>query len=221
MKSLQTIFTAVLLITILPAQGDEETAVYLASDVDSSGGGMLWRDSTGNHNLQIADPAGVSTGERPSVGDDEKSVVFDGTQTMPFRSTSSIAAPSNGLRATLSLRPDSEGGAEQTVLRHGNWELRYSAETQRLQFIVWHGEGDSYTNVYAAAELGIWSEVEAAYENGLLKLSVNGKEETSQSKGELSSRYPDSALFVGASTGIGIGVRPLRGALAGIRISVD
>ena len=221
MKPLQIIASTALFLTPFTLQAFEDTSVYLATDVETSGGGMTWRDSVSGHNLLLTDPTGVSLGDRPTTGDDKKSVVFDGSQTMPFRTESGIPVPAAGLRVKLAFRPESGGGAEQSIMRQGNWELRYSADTQRIQFIVWHGDGDTYTNLHGSIEEGVWSEVEAIYENALIKLEVNGKEETRESRGDLSTRHAQAALFMGATSGTGIEIRPLRGALADIRIAID
>lgn len=200
----------------------DEIATYRAADLDNSGGGMVWRDGAGNNNLQLTDPAGVSVGEKPAVGDDTKSAVFNGEQTMPFRTTTALDVPTGAVEVSLAFNPAAEAGPEeQTLIRQGNWELRYGPKDKNLMFIVWH-DNKAYTMITAPAEPGVWQEVKASFEENMLKLEVNGVPKTKEAKGPLGTHFATSAIFIGASTGTrgtGIEFRPLRGAIADVRIA--
>lgn len=202
----------------------DEIAAYRASDIENSSNGMVWRDSRGKNNLQMTDPSGFSIGDKPSIGDDSKSAVFSGQQTMPFRSTAAVDVPTGALQVSLAFNASANATTdEQTLLRHGNWEIRYSSAKQRLLFIVWH-DTKEYTLVAVPAEAGVWHQVKASFEAGQMKLEVDGVAKSTEAKGPLGTQYATSAIFVGASTGStasGVEFRPLCGALANIRISAQ
>jgi len=219
------IIPGILLVASLsgPCLALNEIAVYKAENLESSGGGLVWRDSAGNNNLQMSDPTGVTVGEQPTVGDDQKSAVFTGDQIVALRTTTPLAAPTGELEVSLAFNPTGEAGTEdQTIVRQGNWELRYSPEKKTLMFIVWH-DTKVYTQITAPAEPGVWQEVKAAFREDTLKLEVNGVPQTKDAKGPLGTHHPTSAIFIGASTsartGSGIEFRPLRGAIADVRIA--
>jgi hypothetical protein len=197
-------------------------ASYRAADLESSSGGMLWRDSAGNHNMQLADPTGVTIGEKPTVGNDTQSAVFDGTQALPFRTATGLPVPMTAVRIGLAFNPSTEPDtALQTLIRHGNWEMRYAPETKLLTFIVWH-DAKTYTTINGTVEPGVWQEIDASFEEATLRLEINGVPRSKEAKGALGSHHATSAIFIGASTATrasAIEFRPLRGALAEIEVS--
>ena len=215
------LFVIFLTAALSAASALDEIATYKAENVVESASELLWNDASGIYNLEVKGPTGISLGDKPTVGSDEKSVVFSGEQDQPFRSQQSLAVPTAGLKVILAFKPSfAAGSAEQTLIRQGNWELRYSSEKEQLGLIVWHDDM-SYTYLNAPIEPEVWQEVVATYEEGMLKLEINGEAKTRESKGPLGTHHPTSAIFIGASVGTrasGVEFRPLSGALADIKL---
>lgn len=210
-----------LLLSLLACQAYsfEPTSIYRASDIEITGGGITWRDTAGSNNLQMSDPAGLTVGDRPEVGDDDNSAVFAGQQTSGFRTTKSVRVPTTALHVSLAFKPEStESENEQTILRQGNWELRYAPKTKRVLFIVWH-DSKNYTMVAAPMQTGVWQEIKASYENGQMKLEVDGVPKSVEAKGPLGTHHESSALFLGGYPGDYF--RAVCGAMADIRISIQ
>lgn len=209
-------------VLVAPCLALNPIASYRAADLESSSGGMLWRDSAGNNNMQLADPTGVTIGEKPTVGNDTKSAVFDGTQALPFRTTAGLPVPMTALRVSFAFNPSTDTDtALQSLIRHGNWEIRYNPATKRLSLIVWH-DPKTYTEISGPLEPGVWQEIDASFEEATLKLEINGVPQTKEAKGALGSHHPMSAIFIGASASSrasAMDFRALRGALAEIEIS--
>lgn len=224
MKALLPLATAALVCFAAPARALDEIAAYKAEDVSVADGGMTWRDSAGTHNMATKDPTGITIGDKPDVGSDGKSVVFSGEHSLPFRTETPLPVPTGAVKVKLAFKPASDDVAgEQTLIRMGNWELRYAPEKSEIAFIVWH-DGATYSRLPAPAEAGVWQEIAAGFEQGVMTLEVKGVPQKKEAKGPLGGHYPTSAIFVGASTGTrqsGVEFRPLRGALADIHISAE
>jgi hypothetical protein len=219
MKIRRTLAPLILSLLVCQAYSFEPTSIYRAADIEATGGGMMWRDSAGSNNLQLADPAEFTIGDRPEVGDDEKSAVFSGRQTTGFRTTKALPVPATALQVSLAFKPENvDNEVEQTILRQGNWELRYTPKTKRLLFIVWH-DSKEYTMVASPVQTGVWQEVKASYENGMMNLEVDGVPKSVEAKGPLGSHHAASALFVGAYPGEDF--RAVCGAMADIRIAAE
>ena len=209
----------ILSLLVCQAYSLEPTSIYRASDIEPAGGGMMWRDSAGSNNLQLADPAEFTIGDRPELGDDEKSAVFSGRQTSGFRTTKALPVPATTLQVSLAFKPENvDNEVDQTILRQGNWELRYAPRTTRLLFIVWH-DSKEYTMVASPVQTGVWQEVKASYENGMMNLEVGGVPKSVIAKGPLASHHAGSSLFLGAYPGEDF--RAVCGALADIRIAAE
>lgn len=224
MKNMIPLAFAVLCTSVSSGFSLDEIAAYKAEDVIESSSGLVWHDASGIYNLEAKDPAGISIGEKPDIGKDGKSVVFSGEQVQPFRSLQSVDVPTGGLKVSLAFKPSSSAAsAEQTLIRQGNWELRYSPEKEQIVLIVWHDE-KSYTHLSASIAPEVWQEVVGTYEEGMMKLEVNGEAKTREAKGSLGTHHPTSAIFIGASVGSrasGVEFRPLCGALADIKLFVE
>lgn len=202
-------------------------ASWKAGQAREQDGGYLLPDVKKSYDLLAPNSAGISLGDKPSVGDDTKSVVFDGLQLTAFRSLSPFPVSTGTLAFSVAVKPaaqqtDPIGG---TVLRYGTqWELRYEQDKQSMVFIVWHEDRTSYTTVRVAAAPDQWHLVEGTLEQDMAVLKVGSDTKQTPLKGPLAIEVKPVAFLVGASAPSLEGrpqSRPFTGAIAAIQATAQ
>lgn len=205
----------------------DELASWKVGQAREQDGGWLVPDVKKSYDLLASDATGITLGEKPSVGDDTKSLVFDGNQLSAFRTLSPFPVSTGSLSFSVAAKPsasqpDEIGG---TILRYGTqWELRYEQGKQAFVFIVWHEDRTTYTTVRVDASPDQWHLVNGSLEQDMLVLSVGGDTKQSPLKGAMVVEPKPASFVVGASRatiGTTPGARPFVGAIAAIKATAQ
>lgn len=230
MNSPRSALCSLLVATLFPvfaAHASEDVGVWNAGGAHPGDGGLVIPDKKGGFDFVTPSSAGISIGDKPSVGDDTKSIVFDGSQTAAFRTKSGFPGIYSTLRVSIAVKPES-GSSDQdgTVLRYGTqWEIRYAPARSVFSLIVWNDDKTTYTIVSLPARPGDWQVLEGVVANGSMSFSVDAQKKDATLKGTISSEEKPVALVLGASRPnldtSGALTRPFTGAVADIRIGVE
>ena len=214
-----------LLLTVAPfvkCYGYNGNIILRAENLEIKNSNILWCDNTGKQCLQLSSATGVSLGEKPSLGEDSKSVFFSGAQILPFRSENLLPVVVDSLTVSLAISPQSSNDDDdQMIIRHGNWDLRYSPGQKLLKFTIWHDD-KLFSQITAPLELGIWQMVKASFTDRIITLQVNDVYQSKEAKDSFGVHLSRAPIFVGASSdmrGKGMKLRPLTAEIADIHIS--
>jgi len=203
----------------------EDAAVWLAKDARELQPKILLPDAKGAFDMELADAAGVSIGEKPAKGTDTKSLVFSGTQKMAFKTLSPYPLSSEAFKVSLVVKPAEMAGEEDgTILRHGTqWELRYLPKKEAVIFVVWH-DVNVFTEVSLPMKPDAWHQIEAGMKNGTMTLAVDSEDTEKPLKDSMRAEAKPVALILGATRqalGETTGFRPFAGSIADIKITQE
>lgn len=210
---------------LVPAVATEEIAVWKADNVKSAGGKMTWPDETQNYNLQLSDPTGVSLGEKPGVGGDEKSVVFSGAQQNAFVSTPNLPDFKGNLEVRLALNPGKSTSG--TIIRcNRQWQLgiKQLGANVFAELLLWTDSGGIFA-VRVKIQPGTWQNVTASISDNIAKISCNGAEDTKTLNEPLRPSTSGSTIYIGLPVATLSAANkelasPFQGAVADIHISM-
>jgi hypothetical protein len=221
--------TATVLAFSTVVQAQSTPLIFQAQDAVEEGNKILLPDDTKNYEFQLSDKEGISIGDKPTVGADEKSLVFSGQQKSAFVGTKSFAQASSSFGVELSFLVDPQAASlnnNGTLLKHANWEIRCDAKNGNLAVVVWHKKNVPYSIVSVPMQLGVWQRLSAKLQDGVLSLSVDGDEKQEQIANPIHPANAFSILIIGAAwPGSGDvsmeSFRPFFGALADIKLTAE
>lgn len=203
----------------------EDFAVWKAENIESADGRMMWPDRKSGCDLELAQPEGVSIGERPTIGDDEKSAVFSGEQQAAFVTRTPVKEFAGTFEVNLMLNPGDDPSG--TILRFDRqWQLSVKTigSSAFVELALWNEAGDMK---FARAEVqpGIWQEVTASLKGDIATISCNGKEQTIQMTDPLRTSPAGSNIYIGLPVAAMSAANkelatPLRSSIADIRLSL-
>lgn len=199
-------------------------AAWSADTARVTEGGYTWEDPVGGNALMASMGEGISLGEKPGIGSASRSVVFSGEQKTPFLSQKAVKPMASSLKVHLVFKAAPGAENDQTLMRHGNWELRYSPQKQILAFVVFHAQSATIAKVTAA--LDAWHDVSAEFEAGTLSLTIDGQTDKKEAPSSALTKYAIATVVIGAAqtTSKGPddkGFRPFRGALGEVTCSME
>ena len=204
--------------------------IFKAENAIEEGNEILLPDDTRTYEFQLSNKQGISLGEQPTVGSDAKSLVFSGRQKSAFVGTKSFMQATSTFGVELSFLVDPEAASFDhigTLLKHANWEIRCDAKNSSISVLLWHKkENAPYSFVSLPVQVGVWQRLSANFQDGLLSISVDGKEKHEQIAHPLHPANAFSILLIGAAwPGSGNvnmqSFRPFCGAIADINLSAE
>lgn len=210
-------------------QAQSTPLVFKAQNAIEQTNSILLPDDTKTYDFQLSDKQGVTIGEKPTVGADEKSLVFSGQQKSAFVGTKSFAAASSGFSVELSFLVNPQAASVNhngTLLKHANWEIRCDAKNGNLAVVLWHKKDVPYSIVTVPIQLGVWQRLSVKLQAGLLSVSVDGNEKQEQITHPIHPANAFSILIIGAAwPGSGNvsmeSFRPFFGALADLKFTAE
>lgn len=210
---------------VLPAAALEEIAVWKAEKVQSGDGAMTWTDEKQSYDLELADAEGVSIGEKPGVGGDEKSVVFSGAQQKAFVSTSKLPDCNGNLEVRLALNPGNSTSG--TIIRcDRQWQVGIKQVGAEVfaELLLWMDSGGIFP-VRVKIQPDAWQEITASISGNTATISCNGAEETKTMQESLRRIADGSTVYIGlpvttvSATNKELAL-PFQGAVADIHVSM-
>lgn len=210
---------------VLRVSATEEIAIWKAESVQTGGGGMTWTDEKRSFDLELADPEGVSVGEKPGVGEDGKSVVFSGTQRKSFTARTPFPEFAGNLEVRLAMNPvNSTSG---TIIRcNRQWQIglkQFGADVC-VELLLWLESGD-ISSVRVKVQPDTWQEVTASVIDNVARISCNGVEDSKKLNESLRSSDGASFIYIGlpvpsVSAQSAEAGTPFKGAIADVRVSM-
>ena len=209
----------------MPARALDEVAVWKAENVQSDEGRMTWPDAKQGYDLILSDTHGVSVGDPPAAGEDEKSVIFAGTQRKAFVSQDAFPAFAGRLEVRFALNPGSDhSGVIIRCRRQWQIQLKKTGGVPYVELMLWSESGALMT-VQTEVRPDVWQEVSASVEDNVARISCGGREGTKKLL-EAVLPSPDGApIFIGlpvaevSETNRDTFV-PFKGAIADFRVSM-
>ena len=204
--------------------------IYKAQSAVEEGSQILLPDTTNAWKLQLANKQGVSLGDKPMVGEDEKSLVFSGRQVAAFSNVDRIPSALTGFKCEFSFFLNPEAASiirNQAVIRHSNWEIRCDTNRGMLAVIVWHANAEKkYTTSQVAIQSGVWQRISVSLKGAVLSVAVNGTPTMFDMPLPIDGGRPPGPFTIGAAAisaenRAPEAFRPLCGSLADINISLE
>jgi hypothetical protein len=222
--------TATVLAFSTAAKAQSAPLVFKAQNAIVEGGKILLPDTAKTYEFESSGDQGVTLGGKPTMGEDEKSLVFSGLQKKAFCTTKPVPRAKSSINVEMSLFLSPEAVATKsngTILKHANWEIRCDAQGKQVIAVLWHRSKIPYSQMAVPIKSGEWQRVSVRFESGILTVDVNGSAQQIQVAEKL--HYPKQAysnLLLGANTAeIGNlnleSFRPFTGALADLKIDLD
>ena len=191
---------------------------------------VLFPDTAKTYEFKMVGNQGLTLGGKPTVGADEKSLVFSGQQNAAFCTTEPFPRPRSSIKVEMSLflNPDAALSKNNgTVLKHANWEIRTDAQRNQLIVVLWHKSKLPYSQMAVPIKLGVWQRILVKFDSGVFVVDVDGSSQQMPITEKL--HYPKhvySNLILGANApemgNLDLeAFRPFCGALADLTIALD
>lgn len=209
---------------LLVNSGNAASFVWNADTLHAADSGYTWDDPVGGATLAASKGEGISLGEKPGVGSASRSVVFSGEQTVAFVSQKALKPMASSLKVHLVFKAAPGAENDETLVRHGNWELRYSPKKEILAFIIFHAQGA--TIVKGTAVPDAWHDVTAEFQGNTVSITIDGQTDKKEATAPPLDKYATATMVIGAvltapaSSDIK-GFRPFRGALGEVSCSME
>jgi hypothetical protein len=219
---------ALTFLSIFPVHAS--TYIYKAQSAAEDGQQILLPDTTNTSKLQLLNNQGVSIGGKPTVGADEKSLVFSGAQVAAFWSVEKIRSAVSGFKCEFSflLNPKAASSIQtQALIRHSNWEIRCDTDKNTLGVIVWHANPQKkYTVSQVPIKSGVWQRASVSLEGNALTVTVDGSPVSFDipfplDGGRVPGPFTIGAAAISAENRAQDSFRPFSGALADINITLN
>jgi hypothetical protein len=204
--------------------------IYKAQSAVEEGSQILLPDTSNTWKLHLPNKEGVSLGGKPTVGEDEKSLVFSGRQVAAFSSVDRIPSALTGFQCEFSFFLNPEAASiirNQAVIRHSNWEIRCDTERGTLAVIIWHADAEKkYTTSQVSIQSGVWQRISVSLKGSVLTVSVNGTPTQFDISLPIDGGRPPGSFTMGAAANSAENrapeaFRPLCGSLADINITLE
>lgn len=223
------LITSTVLAFSAASQAQSPPLIFKAQNAIEEGNKILLPDDTKTYEFQLSDKEGISLGEKPTVGTDEKSLVFSGQQKSAFVGTKSFAQAANGFGVEFSFLVNPQAASfnhNGTLMKHANWEIRCDAKNGNLAVVLWHKKDVPYSIVTVPVQLGVWQRLSAKLQAGVLTVSVDGNEKQEQISHPIHPANAFSLLIIGAawpgSGNVSLeSFRPFFGAIADIKLTAE